>query len=62
MLDNTSFVMTKANFGFPNGIDLVQSFPILKGTGKTHRRLEINEGLIANQKLLNGILNLVFHT
>ena len=32
---------TYANLGFPRGVDLVSSFPFLKGSGKTHRHITI---------------------
>ena len=50
----------KANLGFPHGIDFIQSFPNLKGTGKTHRHLEINESLMANPKELKRLLATAF--
>lgn len=50
----------KANLGFPHGIDLIQLFPNLKGTGKTHRHLEINESLMANPKELTRLLTTAF--
>ena len=33
---------TYTNLGFPHGIELMTSFPFLKGTGKTHRHVKIN--------------------
>lgn len=50
----------KANVGFPQGIILSEQFPHLKGTGKTHRHLLINEALIEDQKTLIALLHAAF--
>jgi hypothetical protein len=33
----------KANLGFPQGIHLQTKFPFLKGSGKTHRHVDIDD-------------------
>lgn len=50
----------KANLGFPNGIAMVNNFPQLKGTGKTHRHVEINEQLLANPQALDRLIKQAF--
>jgi hypothetical protein len=51
----------KANLGFPHGVDLIDTFPYLKGTGKTHRHVEINQTLMENPKELGRLLAFVFN-
>lgn len=33
------------NLGFPRGVDLIPTFPFLKGTGKTHRHVTVTQDL-----------------
>lgn len=50
----------KANLGFPQGVRLQRQFPFLKGTGKTHRHIEIDEALSLEmvKPLIQAVLNL----
>lgn len=50
----------KANLGFPHGVLLQTKFPCLKGTGKMHRHLEINEKLTMKtvEELIKEVLKL----
>ena len=50
----------KANLGFPHGVNFIDTFPYLQGTGKTHRHVEINQNLMENQKELIKLLTFAF--
>ncbi|MGA0097680.1 MAG: hypothetical protein ACO3H6_03805 [Bacilli bacterium] len=50
----------KANLGLPHEVDLIDTFPYLRGTGKTHRHVEINQKLMDNQKVLIKLLTFAF--
>lgn len=46
----------KANLGFPHGATMVNLFQSLKGTGKHHRHVEINDHLMNDLKTLQTLI------
>jgi hypothetical protein len=46
----------KANLGFTSGVRLIRHFPFLKGTGKTHRHVPINDDLLKESTPLNALI------
>jgi hypothetical protein len=48
--------------GFPKGVLLQSQFKQLKGTGKTHRHLSINEELVNKSNKLNRIILVAFES
>jgi len=46
----------KANLGFTSGVRLISHFLFLKGTGKTHRHVPINDDLLRESTTLNALI------
>ncbi len=50
----------KANLGFSQGVELTKEFPSLKGTGKTHRHITIDETFMKDLPSLTKLIKKAF--
>lgn len=64
MKDSVCYIICydeKANFGFDDGVTLQASFSMLKGSGKRHRHVAINQALLNDKVLLTLLINKAFN-